>query len=467
MIDFKIIKKDFSTIYGLFFGVLFLIRTVLNYMIPLTDKTEARYGEIARLMAETGNWIVPQIDYGIPFWAKPPLSTWLSASSVTLFGENEFTLRLPYLIITMIITFLLGRYALQKKINFFIPGIILFTLPEFFLHGGVISTDLMLSFSVALTMLGFWECIYANNKTLWGHLFFVGIGLGLLSKGPIVGVLTIPPIFIWLVRFRISPKKIFHLPWILGVFIVLIIALPWYYLMEKNSPGFIDYFVLGEHFLRFIDSSWTGDKYGFPKQQPLGIIWLFLFAGALPWSFILIGKIKGKIITIWNDKWQLFLWLWILWTPFFFTFSKSLIHTYTLPVMIPIALLIVSNWSSFKRKKNILTFALSLPILLFGAYFLKPTQQAIRESTDKYLVEQSIDDGTTLYALLFKSYSSQFYSKGRVKVITPTELENMVKNSKIFSVIIQDRHKRQIAPEILGKLNPQVIRRKDGLYASH
>ena len=85
----------------------------------------------------------------------------------------------------------------------------------------------------------------------------------------------------------------------------------------------------------------------------------------------------------------------------------------------------------------------------------------------KYLVQQSIDDGTTLYALLFKSYSSQFYSKGRVKVITPTELENMVNNSKIFSVIIQDRHKRQIAPEILGKLNPQVIRRKDGLYASH
>ena len=134
--------------------------------------------------------------------------------------------------------------------------------------------------------------------------------------------------------------------------------------------------------------------------------------------------------------------------------------------MIPIALLIVSNWSSFKRKKNILTIALSLPVLLFGAYFLKPAQQAIRESTDKYLVQQSIDDGTTLYALLFKSYSSQFYSKGRVKVITPKELENMVKNSKIFSVIIQDRHKMKIAPEILGKLNPQVIRRKDGLYAS-
>ena len=45
----------------------------------------------------------------------------------------------------------------------------------------------------------------------------------------------------------------------------LLMALPWYWLMEINSPGFIDYFLLGEHFLRFIDPSWSGDKYGFPK----------------------------------------------------------------------------------------------------------------------------------------------------------------------------------------------------------
>tara|TARA_A100001011_G_scaffold299598_1_gene312761 strand:- start:1252 stop:1794 length:543 start_codon:yes stop_codon:yes gene_type:complete len=180
-----------------------------------------------------------------------------------------------------------------------------------------------------------------------------------------------------------------------------------------------------------------------------------------------MGKVKGKILTSWNDQWQLFLWLWILWTPFFFTFSKSLIHTYTLPIMIPIALLTLENWSTFKRKKYILTIALSLPVLLFGAYFLKPVQQAIKESTDKYMVQQSFNDRTTLYALLFKSYSSQFYSKGRVKVITPEELESMINSSKNFSVIIQKRHKSQIAPEILAKLNPKIIRRKDGLYTTH
>jgi len=54
------------------------------------DKTEARYGEIARLMSETGNWITPQIDYGLPFWAKPPLSTWASALSISFWFMPNF-----------------------------------------------------------------------------------------------------------------------------------------------------------------------------------------------------------------------------------------------------------------------------------------------------------------------------------------------------------------------------------------
>ena len=56
--------------------VLIPFRFILTGAIPLLDKTEARYAEIARLMYRTKEWAVLQIDYGIPFWAKPPLSTW-------------------------------------------------------------------------------------------------------------------------------------------------------------------------------------------------------------------------------------------------------------------------------------------------------------------------------------------------------------------------------------------------------
>ena len=88
-----------------------------NAVIPLTDKTEARYGEIARLMAETGNWIVPQIDYGVPFWAKPPLSTWLSAGTASLLVDSEFALMLPYWIIAVLIA------LLSKPLNKLMHGV--------------------------------------------------------------------------------------------------------------------------------------------------------------------------------------------------------------------------------------------------------------------------------------------------------------------------------------------------------
>ena len=80
------------------------------------------------------------------------------------------------------------------------------------------------------------------------------------------------------------------------------------------------------------------------------------------------------------------------------------------------------------------------------------------------MVQKSIDQEKPLYALLFKSYSSQFYSKGKIKVLTPIELENMVKSKKKFSIIIQNRHKSRVSQNIIEKLNPQIIRKNDGLY---
>ncbi len=87
--------------YPIYFWMLVFIRGIFNYSLPLMDKTEARYGEIARIMAETSNWVVPHIDYGIPFWAKPPLSTWASALSISLFGTHAFFVRLPYLLVAV------------------------------------------------------------------------------------------------------------------------------------------------------------------------------------------------------------------------------------------------------------------------------------------------------------------------------------------------------------------------------
>jgi 4-amino-4-deoxy-L-arabinose transferase-like glycosyltransferase len=78
---------------------------------PLMDSTESRYAEIARKMLETGQWLMPQFDYGVPFWGKPPLSTWLSAMAMAVFGVNEFAARLPSLLLLLSCGALVGGVA--------------------------------------------------------------------------------------------------------------------------------------------------------------------------------------------------------------------------------------------------------------------------------------------------------------------------------------------------------------------
>ncbi|WP_196886120.1 ArnT family glycosyltransferase [Aureivirga sp. CE67] len=426
--------------------ILFL-RAFLNAVIPFMDKTEARYAEIARIMAETQQWIMPQIDYGIPFWAKPPLSTWFSALSISAFGNNEFFVRLPALLLSIGILFLVGKYAKKENLPFFLPGLILLTIPEFILHTGVVSTDVSLSFCVVLTMLSFWETMQKNSKNYWKYLFFVGLGFGLLAKGPIVFILTFPPLFLW----TIIHKKHFIIwkkfPWILGILIVGFISIPWYYLAEKESEGFINYFIVGEHFKRFFDASWSGDKYGFPKIQPLGIVWIFLLLFTLPWCFSFGKNLWTHKKQLLKKPWVSFLFLWFLWTPIFFTVSKSLIHPYILPVMVPFALLILHWWKTIRHKKTQFCIGFLIPflaILVFIStkwtgdfeYYIK---------SDKYLLKNTVEE-IPLYYLEDKTYSSQFYSQGKIQQISMEDLQNKIENKEALQIIIE--HKKALKMDI-------------------
>lgn len=453
--------------FALLVIALLLFRAILNYSIPLMDKTEARYAEISRIMAETNDFITPQIDYNVPFWAKPPLSTWLSAISIKAFGENEFAVRFPYLILNILVLLLIGRYAKEKKLNFFIPAFVLLTIPEFLIHTGVVSTDTALAFCVTLVMISFWEAVKTTNNHLWKYLFFIGLGLGMLAKGPIIFILTAPPIFVWMVFFKEYKAVWKNFNWFLGILLFAIIAVPWYYLAELKTPGFIDYFIVGEHFKRFFDSSWQGDKYGFPKSQPIGMIWLFLIAFAIPWILFVIQKVWQKKFTILKDKWVLFLILWLLWTPGFFTVSKSLIHPYIMPVMVPIALLITYWWEEFKHIKRIVYISLIFPglalLLFIGIQFNPKLEYYI--NSDKYLISNNITKEIPLYCWKIKSYSSQFYSKGAVKVIkNEQELINHLNKGNSFLLLISHKRFKKMDPVYLKSLQEIDKNNKNGMY---
>ena len=444
------------------FWSLVLIRGILNALIPLMDKTEARYAEIARIMAETQNWIVLQIDYGVPFWAKPPLSTWASALSISIFDASAFYVRLPYLIVCTFIGWWIGKFNTNTSNSNYLPGIILLTIPEFFLHVGVVSTDVFLTLSTTIVMLAFWKSMQEGSTKIWGYLFFAGLGLGLLSKGPIIGILTLPPIVIWCLIQNNLLKALKTAPWLLGGLLMLLVSLPWYILTELESPGFIDYFIVGEHFNRYFNSEWVGDKYGFPKQQPYGIVWVFLLVFCMPWSIFLIHSVFKKLKTIHQNPWGLFLLCWMLWTPFFFTTSTSLIHPYILPATIPIALWISHFWSSNKKRILYLGISISIPVILLVVSITGFAKPLLENNTDKYLIEQS--DFLPVFALNNKTYSSQFYSKGKILVIDTLSLKKMIASKTPFNIIIEHRVFKRLSPEIKKGLYKNSENKKRGMY---
>ena len=459
----------FTNKFWVVFLLLVLIanRGIINYLLPLMDKTEARYAEIARIMVETNNWILLQIDYNIPFWAKPPLSTWLTAISIKIFGLYEFYIRLPYLITTIIIVLFISRYDKIENKIFFLTPLILLLMPEFYLHAGVVSTDTILNFSIILVMLSFWEAVGKKSGLKWWYGFFIGIGLGLLSKGPIILILTLPPIFIWLLVYKEELKKLKKIPILSGLSLTFLISFPWYYFTELKSPGFIDYFIYGEHFRRFFDSGWKGDLYGFAKQQPYGIIWLFSTMAIFPWSLLIISRIRKIIKEAYKNKWVCFLVSWMLFTPVFFTFSSSLIHTYTLPIAVPAALLITHFWSEFKFKRYYLCISALLYFVLLPVFYSGVLDDTIQNNCDKELVKSKLVSDYSLFYLNYKSFSSQFYSLGAIKMINLEQLKEKLINGERFAVIIENSEIRKMNLSTIKRLREIKKTKKKSIYVTN
>jgi len=437
-----------------------LFRLLLTATIPLLDKTESRYAEIARIMQETNQWVVLQIDYGVPFWAKPPLSTWLSAGSFELFGVTEFAARFPSFLLSILLIIIAGKMVKKDGYSFYLPGFILLTMPEFLIHTGVVSTDSSLQFCIAIMMISFWKTMQSETKTFWNYVFFIALGFGFLAKGPLITVLTFPPLFLWCCldfkRFKAVFSK-FSI--VLGILITAIIALPWYYFCEQQSPGFLNYFIVGEHYKRFLEPGWKGDLYGSGHSQPKGMIWLLMFGFMLPWIQVVWYKLWKNKSTIFKNSWVSFLVLWAFWTPLFFTISSNILHTYLLPSALPIMFLVIHFWEGFTQKKLLINVALFFPVVVFIAYFgLFATGKLDNYMiSDKYLLEDlrvtTKNKAIRLYYWKEKNYSGQFYTDGKAQVLQDeAALDSVLRLDKKIFVVIPTEKKAEISKKYLDKM---------------
>jgi len=433
-------KKNIIKIILAMLGIIFVLRLISLGLYPLFDPTEGRYAEIGRKMLESGNFVTPFIAYNVPFWAKPPLSFWLTAFSYKIFGVNEFASRLPSFFCMGGILWLVWNFAKDfynktnhnkasiAKIESIITVLILCSMGLFFYLAGGVMTDPSLALGITLTMFSFWHTVVWQQKK-WGYGFFAGIIIALLAKGPIGVILMGTPIFIWVLVQNKWKDLWQRLPWVYGTIITLMAVLPWYILAEMRTPGFLNYFIIGEHFERFIVKGWKGDLYGGGRAHTPGTIWIYAFAAMLPWSLILLAapfvKSLRKSFSIKDspDKnWQLYLWLWALTPLVFFTLARNILITYVISALPAFAILltpIVNNWLNKKYGKVIVLFmALFVPLVFSGALMavnIMPDSTWIKSEEEIVKIYQQVakDKNAPLLYYGKHSYSEDFYSGGR------------------------------------------------------
>ncbi len=426
-----------------------LIRLLTLGFYPLIDPTESRYAEMARKMVETGVWITPQIGYGVPFWGKPPLAVWLNAISLSLFGANEFAARLSALLLCSGTVWLVYRLALTRgeKAQALVAPTILAGMTLFFVMSGSVAMDQALTFGITLAIVSFWLALQRPGKLIFGYLFFIGLSIGLLAKGPITIILVGIPLGLWTLIRHEWIKVWNDIPWIKGTLLMLAISVPWYLLAEHRTPGFLEYFFVGEHWKRFTEKGWQGDLYGSGRAHPLGMIWLYWLWAAMPWSPIFLTflalarwrkQTSGLIESI--DGWRLYCLLWMLSPLLFFTFSANVIWTYVLPGM-PGCALLLAEWRRdgriawLSRDRFAFGIGVLVPALFLIAVILWQFVPFKWVHSQKALVTQYLelrkDSADKLVYLWENPYSAQFYTLGKVTELANVEdFQNAMDNPK-------------------------------------
>jgi 4-amino-4-deoxy-L-arabinose transferase-like glycosyltransferase len=328
-------------------AALFLLLLVLAALRPLAVPDEGRYGEIGRWMLHSGDWLIPRLN-GIPFFHKPPLLYWLEALSMATFGVHVWAVRLVpalhaglmllamYLSVRRFATEVIARRAVWM----------LGTSLSVLLGGQYVNHDMLVAAWIGVAIWCFALAFMQGEKphaglARWG---FVACALGVLSKGMIGVALPGLVLLIWLVWTR-QIKKVLYLPWVSGLALFGVIAVPWFWLAQRQYPGMLDYMFGTQQVARFSATT-------FNNGQPWWFYGLCLIVLLFPWSLFALNqavvharRAKNATNSIANS-WLALSWIWLLAIIGFFSIPNSKIIGYALPVMPPLALLAALGWDA-------------------------------------------------------------------------------------------------------------------------
>jgi 4-amino-4-deoxy-L-arabinose transferase-like glycosyltransferase len=333
----------------------------------LMDDVDATQAQIARNMVTSGDWVTARLD-GVPFLEKGPLIYWCIAALFKFFGAHDWLARIPVALASIGLAWLtaaFGVWAFGRKVGLY-AGLIIGTCVGLFLFTRVLIPDVMLTFTIALSMWAFLRALEEDepHPRLWACLLAASLGTGLLLKS-LIG--TLFPVGAGVLYLALTHQLFLARTWkrlrpFSGILIALAIAAPWHILATIRNPpyfiftmrsapgeyhGFFWFYFINEQLLRFLNIRYPRDYDTVPRLW----FWLFHLLWLFPWSVYLPAVVKLSYKPADRaGQTRLLSLCWIGFVMVFFTFSTTQEY-YSMPIYPALALLIGSamaaenNWT--------------------------------------------------------------------------------------------------------------------------
>lgn len=175
-------NKDY--IINSIIGIFILATYAFGLFVPITSDA-GKYAAISRIIYESGDWINLKIHFE-PYLQKPPLLFWITTPFYYLFGPTVFAFKFPVFLFSSIAIYSTYRFAkiYYSEQTAKLAALMLATCEFYFLFHNDIHADSLLTANVIFSI---WQlaAYFKSNKLIHIVLASIGVGLAMITKGPI------------------------------------------------------------------------------------------------------------------------------------------------------------------------------------------------------------------------------------------------------------------------------------------
>ncbi len=316
-------------------SVLYLFNFHVN---DIWTPNESFYAEAVREMFESGNFLEFFYNYE-PRYNKPPLTYWIIAASSSIFGMNEFGIRLPIVLMWLgssWLTYLLGKRLFGDRGGLYALGMMSLSLQMLALKQFA-SPEMPLTFFFTLTMYWFVKG-YQDENFKYTLLFYIALGLTVLTKGypyiiVIGGIVGLYVLWDTELKWKALWHKIKYLRLYLGLPLVVLIGVSWViYMYLQDGQDFWTIY-RRETFERALTRKTNGMK-------------PFFYVEVISWSIAPYSLAFFYALIKWVKDWRMlkrialpFSWFIVMFT--IFTIAKGKLPPYMLQAHPGLLLMIV------------------------------------------------------------------------------------------------------------------------------